>query len=373
MAHMIENNMISYTGATPWHGLGVHVDANMTPEEMLVAAGMNWEVELRSLSVSRTVALNNGTGLSRCVWDHKSMERFKGVVRTDTGHVFAVPSERYKPVQNLEIARFFHDWCDAGSAELCVVGALNNGAKVWALAKIKGDYAIGSQSSPDKQLSYVMLATSHDGSLRTIAMGTSIYVVCWNTMSAALAQSGLGTKDQRKNVFSLSHRARFTDAMKQRAAQTVELIQEQQLNTADMGNAFSDVRLDDRGRVEFIRRLIGGESVLEQIVNDEQTKLQSGASLIDAIAADQDEGKKPEESRLGKALIDAIVNSPGNSLPSRNGTLWGAVNGVTWYADHSRGNTQESTLNGGWFGAGAQLKQEAVKVAYDMSGARRAV
>lgn len=341
MAHQIENNMISYTGATPWHGLGIHVDANMTPEEMLVAAGMNWEVELRSLSVSRTVMLDDGTGLSRCIWNHKSMERFKGVVRTDTGHVFAVPSERYKPVQNLEIARFFHDWCDAGSAELCVVGALNNGAKVWALAKIKGDYAIGSKSSADKQLSYVMLATSHDGSLRTIAMGTSVYVVCWNTMSAALAQSGLGTKDQRKNVFSLSHRARFTDAMKQRAAQTVELIQEQQLNTADMGNAFSDVR--------------------------------SGASLIDAIATDQDSEKKPEESRLGKALIDAIVNSPGNSLPSRNGTLWGAVNGVTWYADHSRGNTQESTLNGGWFGAGAQLKQEAVKIAYDMSGARRAV
>ena len=47
MAHAVET--MAYAGETPWHGLGVQVEDNLTPQEMLVAAGLDWTVSKRHL------------------------------------------------------------------------------------------------------------------------------------------------------------------------------------------------------------------------------------------------------------------------------------------------------------------------------------
>jgi hypothetical protein len=48
MAHEIEmvngKAQMAYSGALPWHGLGVEVPADLTPDQMLEAAGLNWTV-----------------------------------------------------------------------------------------------------------------------------------------------------------------------------------------------------------------------------------------------------------------------------------------------------------------------------------------
>ena len=40
MAHLMET--MAYAGETPWHGLGVQVEDNLTVEEMIEAAGISW-------------------------------------------------------------------------------------------------------------------------------------------------------------------------------------------------------------------------------------------------------------------------------------------------------------------------------------------
>ena len=40
MAHMVET--MAYAGKVPWHGLGEKVEDTLTPEEMLVKAGLDW-------------------------------------------------------------------------------------------------------------------------------------------------------------------------------------------------------------------------------------------------------------------------------------------------------------------------------------------
>jgi len=48
MAHMIEfmdgKASMAYAGETPWHGLGTEVPADITPADMLKAAGLDWRV-----------------------------------------------------------------------------------------------------------------------------------------------------------------------------------------------------------------------------------------------------------------------------------------------------------------------------------------
>jgi hypothetical protein len=40
-------------------------------------------------------------------------------------------------------------------------------------------------------------------------------------------------------------------------------------------------------------------------------------------------------------------------------TLWGAVNAVTYYADHVRSGTAGERLDSAWFGTGYLLKERA--------------
>ena len=45
MAHEVET--MAYAGQVPWHGLGKQVDNNMSPDEMLKAAQIDWTVSKR--------------------------------------------------------------------------------------------------------------------------------------------------------------------------------------------------------------------------------------------------------------------------------------------------------------------------------------
>ena len=49
MAHELEivngKAQMAYAGDVPWHGLGKKVSNDLTPEQMLEEAGLNWEVE----------------------------------------------------------------------------------------------------------------------------------------------------------------------------------------------------------------------------------------------------------------------------------------------------------------------------------------
>ena len=42
MAHNVET--MAYAGQVPWHGLGKRVLPDLTPDQMLVEAGLDWEV-----------------------------------------------------------------------------------------------------------------------------------------------------------------------------------------------------------------------------------------------------------------------------------------------------------------------------------------
>ena len=42
MAHMVET--MAYAGELPWHGLGVKVKDDISVDDMLVEAGLDWRV-----------------------------------------------------------------------------------------------------------------------------------------------------------------------------------------------------------------------------------------------------------------------------------------------------------------------------------------
>lgn len=357
MSHLIENNMIAWKGEAPWHGLGVKVTNDMTGLQMLQASKMDWKVQRRALAMRSS----DGTGL---ITD--SLSEFRAIVREDTNEVFQVATNRYHPIQNQQVVEFFREFCEAGHATMDVVGGLKGGAIVWALAKLNGNGASDCNiGGVDPMKGYMLMVTSHDGSLRTICQATDIRGVCWNTISAIITD--------KSNQFMMKHSSKWTPARADEAKRVMGMATIQIQQNHELFNKLAKVAVDDKGREEYVIRLLGGESLLAQVAaNTTGDHAQAGASVLDSIVNKDAKAKDGDASsdlgRLGKAILEAIVTSPGSELITAKNTLWGAINGVTYHVDHERGRSQDTRLAGAWFGDGDRLKRDAVKVACDMAG-----
>lgn len=358
MSHMIENNMIAFKGKTPWHGLGFQVSDTATGEEMLIAAGLNWTVQRRA------IAMRNAQG-DKSLMLTSQLEDYRAIVRSDTDEVFQVASNRYKPVQNREIVDFFREYCEAGHARMETVGSLRNGAVVWSLARLNGGSG-AELAGGDELRGYMLLATSHDGSLQTIGQPTQTRVVCWNTLSMAVGE-GRG----KDSTFKMKHSRKFDVSMKDEARRTMGMAIQQIAGLNERAANLSKVSIDADGRLEFVERVLAnGGSVLDAVVENQTAP---SGSLLDSIVAghshDSRDAREERMGKVGRAILEAIVNSPGAGLESAKGTLWGAVNGVTYYADHlAPARSDSNRLMSSWFGPNEGLKERAVNVALEMAG-----
>lgn len=79
-----------YYGEAPWHGLGQKLDAPATAQEAIIAAGLDYEVQLTPIAT----------------YDGLTVEGRRAVVRYDEQEVLGVVSGRYVPVQNRQAFGF---------------------------------------------------------------------------------------------------------------------------------------------------------------------------------------------------------------------------------------------------------------------------
>lgn len=164
---------MAYRGATPWHGLGQSMPAGASMADWRRACGFDWEI-LKSPVVY--VDLKSGR--------ERTMPGREVLYRSDTGAALSVMSDGYKEVQPAQVLDFFRDVCDAQSWAMETAGVLKGGCQYWALAKAgPGAYVNGGQ---DRHEMYMLLATSSDGSLATLAQATDVRVVCNNTLRLSL-------------------------------------------------------------------------------------------------------------------------------------------------------------------------------------------
>jgi phage/plasmid-like protein (TIGR03299 family) len=357
MGHQIENGVtgkgeLAYVGSVPWHRLGWQCEDGATGQELKIKAGLNWQVELRDLAFMLPGA--SGEMVS-------PLANFKAVTRSDNDKVFGVVTKWWNPVQNDQIVDFFQAYCDAGHARMEAVGALKGGAVVWALAKL-GTEASKKILGVDVVEGYVLMATSHDQSMVTTARGTQVRAICANTIGAAM-RDHVGSQ----NIVRISHSKKWTKEIEAQAQKQLGIMIEDLAYTNELAEKLAKVRIDEEGRLEFVEKLLLQQGTLLDVIVEAQ---QPGGSVLDQVIAKTDKALSREDrlGRVGKAILQAIVDSPGADLLSAKGTLWGAVNGATWYADHERGTSEDTRLRSAWFGDSNTLKNDAMLVAAKMAG-----
>lgn len=155
-----------YTRTKPWHGLGVQVQEAPESKDALRLAGLDWKVYQREVYTDSGIKI----------------EGYRANVRNTDNKVLGVVTERYKIVQNEE-AFSFTDALLGKGVRYETAGSLQEGKKVWLLARLTKEYIIsGEQISP-----YLVFSNSHDGSAAVRVAVTPIRVVCNNTLNLALS------------------------------------------------------------------------------------------------------------------------------------------------------------------------------------------
>ena len=155
-----------YTRTKPWHGLGVQVQEAPESKDALRLAGLDWKVYQREVYTDSGIKI----------------EGYRANVRNIDNKVLGVVTERYKIVQNEE-AFSFTDALLGKGVRYETAGSLQEGKKVWLLARLPKEYIIsGEQISP-----YLVFSNSHDGSAAVRVAVTPIRVVCNNTLNLALS------------------------------------------------------------------------------------------------------------------------------------------------------------------------------------------
>jgi len=151
-----------YVRVAPWHGLGVCVEEALNSEEALEHSGLNWNV-IQSPIMTSTFGPIPG---------------YKANIRDTDDKVLGVVTDRYKVVQNHEAFAFTDNLLGEG-VKYETAGALQEGRKIWLLAKLPDRYIIeGEQIEP-----YLVFSNDHSGNGSIKVAMTPIRVVCQNTLT----------------------------------------------------------------------------------------------------------------------------------------------------------------------------------------------
>jgi len=159
-----------------WHGLGTVFNEDVTTQQMLELAHLDkWNVRLEPVYVEGVPA-----------------ERFAvpsfAVVRTNPfdgeADVLSVVGQRYKVLQNEELFDF---GATLGSgARWETAGSIKKGRVVFGSLALERETVLDPNGVADKVNTYMLLHTSHDGSVSVQASITPVRVVCANTLNFAL-------------------------------------------------------------------------------------------------------------------------------------------------------------------------------------------
>ena len=365
MSHEVET--MAFVGAVPWHGLGESVSNEMSPTEMMDAAGCNWEVALTSNHYPPNHAHHAGEPIE----DSNFIERIhdgKILGKYVAGH--------YKPVQNIELFEFFEEFINNGSMYLHTAGSLFGGQKVWCMASTKEGFYLDDKQQ-DEVVNNLLFTISHTGQDANSALNTPVRVVCANTMRRAMADVDA--------IVTHNHRAIF-DPETLKVALGVSSKNFGELE--EFAKACAKRALSGEEQIDFFKNVFGGKERIEDTgkvvqseavrkamayfrgqefspVQKKETKdatiaklqeqveaLRSGKTIEDISAGDRDIASEP----------DSTINA-GWDLPSANGTLWGAFNTVTYMTDHkpTRDFGADYRLNKAFYGGGKDHKT----IAYD--------
>lgn len=328
MSHDIDQtngDAIAFVGETPWHGLGTKLPEGADIATWKRAAHLEWSVKEGRVLFEReaaplaTVNLTAGTaGEPVPMTETLPFPARKALYRSDTGRPLSIVSDKFRVVQPGDVLEFFRKLVESHGFKLETAGALREGRRIWALARIAEEVKV----LDDIVQPYCLLSTAYDASMATWARLCATRVVCANTIAYAESEKG--------NIVRVPHNAEldFDDVRLQLglALNAWEKFKVRSLKMAER-------EMRDPEAEAFLRELLG-------------------------VA----EGDAP---RGFAKILDLFKGAQaGSDKKSTRQTIWGLVQAVAEHVDHNPYSRSDDTRqDSAWFGRGSDLKVKAFQKA----------
>jgi phage/plasmid-like protein (TIGR03299 family) len=307
---------MAYAGDVPWHGLGQAVSNDLTPEQMMIKAGVNWEVEKQPIFYGETQVPGK-----------------QALIRTSDNKFLDIIGNDWQPVQNKDAFEFFSEFVLAGDMEMHTAGSLFGGQNVWALAKVKDSFTILGKDRVD---SYLLFSNPHQYGKAIDVRFTPIRVVCNNTLSWSLTTAS-------KNQVKLNHRSAFDPNV---VKTTLGIASAKLAKYKEMAEFLATKKTTAETLIQYFNEVFPHTYNKEKSVNVKTAE---------------------DMTKNARAALAAIASQPGADLGE--GTWWSALNAVTYHTDHVMGRTADARVSSAWFGPNQARKMVAANLAVKMAEA----
>lgn len=326
MSYRIKGKPFEYKGT-------VNVQDCTTSEEVMIKAGLDWEVTKCELfgkmpglmedEFKEDGFLRGGDFYSKC-------PNSFGIYRTDHNIMIGNVKAKYTPVQNKRAFEFFDGAICKDKAIWQSAGAFGIGEKVFVSAKLPRNILVGGK---DPIENYLVFMTSHDGSMGVRMMLTPIRISCQNTLNTAWKHA--------TNYISFRHTSSVHDNM-DRAAELLGITNNMIYQAEQMYTQMSKVKMTDKEALEQFSKII--------LTENELNNIKATGHTLEEVAV-----------RNWRALEDANISTrKANTIISMNdyyfrgidqqqyvGTAWGVYGAITGYysnVDNTSGEKRMDTL-----------------------------
>ena len=349
MSHMIDHSKgraaFAYAGQPAWHRLGTQLLPTDTHEEQLQKAGLDYTVYEAETMFRRL--LKRGATAEQDEFEIVPFDGKKTLYRSDTGAPLSIMSDGYHPVQPRQIFALYQEIARATGFTLETAGGLDDGKRIWCLLRVSDGADI---VNADRVRPYILLATSYDGTMATIAKFTCIRVVCHNTISMSVGYLRDGKVDEtsgeqdstaagREQVVRVLHSTKWTDEVAKNVRMTLGIAADAFERFTIEARALAGITMTDEQADEFVRELL-------------EPYFAGPSKKPNARVKDVRDTK-------GYRRIMALFGgeAAGSELVGKD--RWAMLNAVTQFVDHERGLTDSSRVDQAWFGRGNEMKNRA--------------
>jgi len=289
-----------------WHGLGTVFTEEKTTQEMLDLASLsNWNVRLEDLETPSHLTSDK---------NYQYVLRTNPTDNTQTD-ILGVVGERYHVMQNEDLFSFGDNILDGGG-RWETAGSIKGGRVVFGALALERETILDPSGVADKVKTYLLINTSHDGSIAIQASITPVRVVCANTLNLALNTT------RKKGGVKQSFKIRHT----QTASGKVAVARE----TLGLAHKYMD----------------SFDVMANAMIQAEVSAQQFNDIILAAYPKPEKDSKgslKKWENKID--VINDIYTGEFNGMIA--GNAWGAFNALTerldWYRS-ARGGNNESIL-----------------------------
>lgn len=330
-----------------WHGLGVAIPEEIAKDPRKIAELVGAAYTVKKAQVFFHAHQQHPSG--KYLTDIEIPNR-QVLYRDDTNAPLEVLSDnRYKIVQPCEYFEAFRDSLAANNLRISSAGVLKGGRVVFVNAKFTdgGFDVLGL----DRTESYICMGGGYDGTMSSFGYLSDFRTVCWNTLSANLSHQGSNGK-----LFKVPHTAAFDGKI---LGAALGLAGKELAVRAKVFNTMAGYKMQGAAVARYFANVLDIEFDKIGKVNPDTNKPMLSTRLTNQL----------------EALADAYVAGPGATLPTAQGTLYGALMAVTHFVDHVAGTrdsygdgTGKSRFMSAQFGNGAVIKQKALELAMVQAG-----